>query len=482
MPFQILKNTSIARKLYFTIGIMAVLIIIELFVLSFALNILSSIRGYVNGEALWSKSERDASLHLRLYAYSGLENDYQSFLKYLQVPLGDRQERIALEKPVPDIAMARAGLLQGRNHPEDIDGMIYLLLRFGKVSHLARTIKYWNQAETTLLKFIPLGEKLRGAVISGTLTPTQAKAFMQQIDVVNQEIKPAEDAFSYTLGEGSRWLEKLVQRILITVALTVEITGIIIAISISRSIRKGLNSIIEVANKLAEGDLQKRVKVRSRDEIGRLAAAFNIMADRLQLTLKKHQESENKLRSFFESSTACHILLNVELKVIAFNRFAANFIRQHYKTHLAEGLCITTWVTADIMDDFLNACKRAVQGETIELEVSKKYQDGKTIWWLMTFAGARNEAGDIIGVSYNAADITGRLSQELEIRQQNKILTDIAYVQSHEMRRPVASILGLMNVFETEEWNITKDAVLMLKAAMLELDDQIRKIVTQTES
>ena len=58
------RDVSIARKLYFTVGAMALLIGVELFVLLFSLNTLSSLRAYVGGEGLWSKAQKDAVFHL----------------------------------------------------------------------------------------------------------------------------------------------------------------------------------------------------------------------------------------------------------------------------------------------------------------------------------------------------------------------------------------------------------------------------------
>ena len=58
------RDIPIARKLYLTVGIMALLIGVELFVLLFSLNTLSSLRAYVGGEGLWSKAQKDAVFHL----------------------------------------------------------------------------------------------------------------------------------------------------------------------------------------------------------------------------------------------------------------------------------------------------------------------------------------------------------------------------------------------------------------------------------
>src|ERR1700748_1681789 len=98
MPFSALRkklrDTSISRKLYFTVGVMALLVAIELCTLWFSVNTLSSVRSYVQGEGLWSKAEKDAVYHLHVYAFSHNEKDYKAFSYFLRVPLGDRKARI----------------------------------------------------------------------------------------------------------------------------------------------------------------------------------------------------------------------------------------------------------------------------------------------------------------------------------------------------------------------------------------------------
>jgi hypothetical protein len=74
--FRWFKNISIAKKLYFTVGIMALLIAIELMVLLFSINTLSSVRAYVGGEGLWSKAQKDALYQLLKYARTHDELDY----------------------------------------------------------------------------------------------------------------------------------------------------------------------------------------------------------------------------------------------------------------------------------------------------------------------------------------------------------------------------------------------------------------------
>ena len=64
---------------------------------------------------------------------------------------------------------------------------------------------------------------------------------------------------------------------------------------LTRRITRDLNSLTEGAQRLATGDLDSRVPVRSRDEVGHLARTFNQMAEDLQQNQKRLLEEE-KLR------------------------------------------------------------------------------------------------------------------------------------------------------------------------------------------
>jgi len=102
-----------------------------------------------------------------------------------------------------------------------------------------------------------------------------------EIGAINDQLTPLEDEFSFTLGEGARWLENLILKLLFSVALTVEITGLIFTISVTRNITRGLNEINKAANKITAGQLNARATVFSKDEIGQVATSVNKMAEQL---------------------------------------------------------------------------------------------------------------------------------------------------------------------------------------------------------
>ncbi len=293
-------DITISMKLYFTVGIMALLVTIELCTLWFAVGTLSSVRSFVNGEGLWSKAQKDAVYSLFIYAHSHREKDYQAFHDYLKVPLGDNKTRLELSKPKPDLAIARRGFLEGRNHPEDVDGMIKLITRFHKISYINKAIVIWGQAEQSMEQLITISDKLHTMINSKSVSQPEIDKVLEQAEVLNRRTTILEDDFSSTLGEGSRWLENIVLRLLLTLSLTIGTTSILITISVSRGIEKGVRAIITGASLVGKGLLNTRVKVYSRDEIGTLATSFNQMTDTLEHNMRhirELKEAEEKLKT-----------------------------------------------------------------------------------------------------------------------------------------------------------------------------------------
>lgn len=304
------KNVSIAKKLYFMVGIMAALIGVELFALYFSLSTLSAVRAVVGGEGLWSKAQKDAVFHLYKYGVSRNEEEYTRFRNFMKVPMGDGKARRELKNTSPDMRAARQGFLEGRNHPDDVDGMIALFRNFNHVSYIARAIDIWGEGESIVMQLIPLGEELHNEITSDSPSQEKIDELLRAMGPINERLTALEDQFSYTLGEGSRWLERMVFRLLLVTALTVEVTGLLLAISLSKNIQKGLAEIIRAASSFANGVYSARAQVFSRDEIGLVANSFNHMAEELEGSIVGLEHAQKKFKGLLESAPDAMIIMD----------------------------------------------------------------------------------------------------------------------------------------------------------------------------
>lgn len=273
---------------------MALLIAMELGTLLFSIKTLSSVRAYVGAEGLWSKAQKNAAYSLQKYGRSKDENDFQAYKNYLSVPIGDSKGRRELAKANPDLDIARQGYLQGRFHADDVDGAIKLFLRFHNIYYIHKAIIIWGEGDSLMSGMMAIGNELHAEISSGASSPEKVNEILNRLDVVNQQLTVLEDDFSFTLGEGSRWLTNLVLKLLLSLVLTVEFCGLSITILVSRGITVGLKNINSSAEKIAYGDYTSRATVFSRDEIGTLANAFNSMTEKLQRNITALTDAETE--------------------------------------------------------------------------------------------------------------------------------------------------------------------------------------------
>ena len=227
------KNLPVAKKLYAVVGIMASLIAMELFTLFFAMNTLSAVRTFVDGESMWSKAQKNAVHSLYSYIFTKDDKYYNEFKSYLLIPLGDRIAHNEINKGTFDREIIAKGFLQGGVHPKDIPGAIDFVIRFHNVQHVKRALDAWNRGNVYIDQLINIADRLHIVLHNKGDTQHEIKKIMAEIDVINSELTRLETEFSTALGEGSRWLERLLMIVLVLAVLTVESAGLFLTILFS---------------------------------------------------------------------------------------------------------------------------------------------------------------------------------------------------------------------------------------------------------
>lgn len=188
--------------------------------------------------------------------------------------------------------------------------------------------------------------------------------------------------------------------------------------------------------------------------------------------------SENKLRAIIDSTNDNNILLAPDYTVLSFNKAAKENIRHFFGAEIEEGQDFRQYVVESRMQDFKQFFERAMAGETIKEELEIKIDDQHSIWFLISFYPVFDGNNQLIGVSYNASDIDKAKKSELLLKKQNEALKEIAYLQSHEIRKLVANILGLVELLETGTLSEENKAIFdLILEEVCKLDKIIYQIV-----
>jgi K+-sensing histidine kinase KdpD len=104
------------------------------------------------------------------------------------------------------------------------------------------------------------------------------------------------------------------------------------------------------------------------------------------------------------------------------------------------------------------------------------------VYWETYFNPIYNSTGEVIAVGCFSRNITDRLNTEKALIDQNERLKHIATLSSHDLRRPVASMLGLINIIDKENFSnpANKEIIEHLFTTSTEIDTVIRQIVDKT--
>ena len=183
-----------------------------------SMDILAAGRAYVEGESLWSKNQKEAVFHLVRFAATGSESDFLSYRKAIMVPMGFRNARLELEKPLPNDSTVQDGFIQGGTHPDDIPGVISLYERFHRVSYMKNVLDIWKTGDEFMERLAVAAEELHALQVSGGVDLPARDKVLHRIFQINEELRPWQNRFSNTLGEATRWIRSMLLLVILTVA------------------------------------------------------------------------------------------------------------------------------------------------------------------------------------------------------------------------------------------------------------------------
>lgn len=200
-------------------------------------------------------------------------------------------------------------------------------------------------------------------------------------------------------------------------------------------------------------------------------------------TQKKIQEKiyidEQNLRAIINNTDDAIWSIDRNYRFISANTSFWEKLREKFGTQ--EEALIRADFDKEMFKEWEPHYQRAFTGEAFRIECTNE-DEGKTRYEEVSFNPIRNKQQEVIGISCFARNITEQYLYSQKIKAQNEQLKKIAWVQSHELRAPVANILGLPPLFDMENCGNTSNRVvleLIIKSAE-QLDEVIRKIINYT--
>jgi len=198
------------------------------------------------------------------------------------------------------------------------------------------------------------------------------------------------------------------------------------------------------------------------DENGKYKGALAMVTDITQRKLDEEsiKKSEANLRTVFDNTDSSYILFDAAMKIVSFNALADKYSIEQNGKNLEVGSHAQNYFTAERWPFVNEMLDKVAKGETISYEISYRRGDGTTQWNNVRWLNVKDKSSQNWGFILANKDITETKTAALEreritadLIQHIKDLEQFTYIISHNLRAPVANIIGLSELLMEEGLN-----------------------------
>lgn len=211
----------------------------------FTIQIKAAIRAYIQAESHYSKGQKDAATFLMLYLAEQDDQYYDRFLENISIPLGDGSASAALVKHQGK-DLIYEGFVQGKNHPDDIEQMIWLYNWFEDLNFMEESFRHWEQADALVNEMVVLGDQIHADIQSGALFPEDIRKHTDRISYLSNRLTEKETAFSESLGSAAREITSMLVAINTIIILLIMGTSALVIRATFRALQESRSELKKI--------------------------------------------------------------------------------------------------------------------------------------------------------------------------------------------------------------------------------------------
>ena len=218
------------------------------------------------------------------------------------------------------------------------------------------------------------------------------------------------------------------------------------------------------------------------DPAGKLVRVDGITRDitKNKLAEEKLKKSEANLRTVFENTDTAYVLFNSDCVIISFNALAQKYSQEQNQKSLETNRSIKDYFSAERWPVIQDILDRVAKGEQVEYELNLTDPNGTVKWFDVRWLNVRNNDNQNWGFILANKEITETKNATLEreritadLVQHNKDLEQFTYIISHNLRAPVANILGLSDMLNEHDLDL---------AAKMEVFDRVSQSIKNIDT
>jgi diguanylate cyclase (GGDEF)-like protein/PAS domain S-box-containing protein len=167
------------------------------------LQVQTALAGFLNGESLWAKAQKQAVVSLLNYASTGDLSNYSDFQHNMAVLDSYREARTKVQSGNFKYAEVERDMRRGGAMPVAIPKAIFLLDHFADAPYMRQALRLWGSTDEAVENLKTIGANLHHAYSTGTLSASEIIQQRDRINAINKFIQPRSKKFSFLLAKGT---------------------------------------------------------------------------------------------------------------------------------------------------------------------------------------------------------------------------------------------------------------------------------------
>lgn len=181
-------------------------------------------------------------------------------------------------------------------------------------------------------------------------------------------------------------------------------------------------------------------------------------------TNEAFKKSEANLRTIIDTAETSYILFGGDLCILSFNLLAQKYSQEINNATLVVGSHISNYFSVGRWTQILEMLDKVATGETVSYDLNFINEHSVSKWHHISWVKVANNDNKDYGYFLSNKDITEAKTIAIErekitadLIQHNNDLEQFTYIVSHNLRAPVANILGLIDILKNHDEELDKD-------------------------
>lgn len=182
---------------------------------------------------------------------------------------------------------------------------------------------------------------------------------------------------------------------------------------------------------------------------------IQFLSIRYDITDKKRDaenlvKSEANLSTILANANTSYVLFDLNNKIVTYNPKADYFLSRHFGRKVNKEESFLQHFPIERRIVFAGIIEKVKAGETVSYDIDYPSGNGDKVWYNTRFTGIKNEKNELFAIMMQTTETTEQKKNEhyreritRNLIARNRDLEQFTYIVSHNLRAPVANIMGL---------------------------------------